>query len=150
MNDIFEKQEKFLNNLKEKYPLLYTQRIWVEYSSGWYKLIEDLSSEIYELYNKWGSKYTEFPYVAQMKEKFGGLRYYMSFAEISEEDYNDLRKIIDKYEALSYKVCEVCSAPGKNDTLEDDYWYTTLCESCREKENISRREKDAAYASNKI
>lgn len=148
--EIFERQDNFLRELKDKYPLLYKQRLWVEFSYGWYDLIRNLSFEIYELYNKWGSKYNEYPYVIQMKEKFGGLRYYMTFGELEEEDYNQLREVVEKYERLSYNVCEICSEPGKNGTLEDDGWYITLCEACKEIEIVKRREKNAAYSSNKI
>ena len=139
--EMFNKQDEFLKELKEKFPRLYPERIWVEYGSGWYELIRSLSKEIYELYDSWGEKYSSVPYVVQMKEKFGGLRYYMwsGESEIEETDYKQLHDLVDKYERLSFTVCESCSKPGKNDVTEPDViWYTTLCEDCRnERKNDS-------------
>ena len=56
----------------------------------------------------------------QIKEKFGGLRFYI--AEGSDEMYN----LIDEAEAKSMKTCQICGEPGK--TIWHHGWLTTLCE----------------------
>ena len=43
----------------------------------------------------------------QVKEKFGGLRFYYS----GGDDY--IRGLVDMAESMSYKTCEVCGSPGK-------------------------------------
>lgn len=58
------------------------------------------------------------PVVSQVKEKFGGLRFYVNVA--TEEHYN----YITFAESLSYKTCEVCGAPGKR---EGQGWISTRC-----------------------
>ena len=64
--------------------------------------------------------------LCQVKEKFGGLRFYINGAS------KECHDIISKYEKLSYETCERCGNPGKpNDTG----WITTLCDECRNKQN---------------
>lgn len=45
--------------------------------------------------------------VAQVKEKFGGLRFYVSGAS------DGLRELIREAEGLSFETCEVCGQPGE-------------------------------------
>lgn len=58
--------------------------------------------------------------VIQVKEKFGGLRFYVG---IAPEWYCDL---IDYYEEQSLKTCEICGKEGKLRT--DLSWMKTLCD----------------------
>lgn len=62
--------------------------------------------------------------IEQIKEKFGGLRFYV--ANVSEEvmDY------IHQVESESETVCENCGNPGK---LYADGWWRTLCIECEDK-----------------
>lgn len=59
------------------------------------------------------------PVAVQVKEKFGGLRFYVNRA--SEKHYN----YINFAESMSYHTCEECGAPGKTYT---DGWHMTLCD----------------------
>jgi hypothetical protein len=59
------------------------------------------------------------PVAVQVKEKFGGLRFYVQAA--TDEHYN----YISFAESMSYRTCEQCGAPGKTYT---DGWHTTLCD----------------------
>ena len=60
------------------------------------------------------------PVAAQVKEKFGGLRFYVNAA--TDDHYN----YISFAENMSYHTCEECGAPG---TLYTDGWHSTLCDS---------------------
>ena len=61
---------------------------------------------------------------AQVKEKFGGLRFYMTL-------YNeDLERDIAEAEKLASKTCESCGAPGKS---RNGGWIKTLCDTCDRK-----------------
>lgn len=62
--------------------------------------------------------------VLQVKEKFGGLRFYVADAPRWLED------MIDQMERLSYHVCERCGKEGK---LRQGDWLKTLCEECNSK-----------------
>jgi hypothetical protein len=59
------------------------------------------------------------PLAVQVKEKFGGLRFYVQAATNKHYDY------ISFAESMSYRTCEVCGTPGKRYT---DGWHKTLCE----------------------
>ena len=59
------------------------------------------------------------PVAVQVKEKFGGLRFYVQAA--TDKHYN----YISFAESMSCRTCEVCGAPGKRYT---DGWHTTLCD----------------------
>lgn len=61
---------------------------------GWHSLLERLIQELQE--NGWDGK------LDQMKAKFGGLRFYISTYE------KNLQDIIYKYEAESFKICQMC------------------------------------------
>lgn len=60
------------------------------------------------------------PVVSQVKEKFGGLRFYVNAATDKHYSY------IIFAESMSYRTCEVCGAPGKRYT---DGWHQVLCET---------------------
>lgn len=60
--------------------------------------------------------------VAQVKEKFGGLRFYIGGA--SMEIHNEIEKV----ENESYKICESCGEPGET---KGNGWIKTLCDECR-------------------
>ena len=59
--------------------------------------------------------------VTDVKEKFGGLRFYVGAAP---EEYDDL---IIEAEEESYTICERCGKPGE---LRPGGWIYTLCDDC--------------------
>jgi len=59
------------------------------------------------------------PVAVQVKEKFGGLRFYVHAATDKHYSY------ISFAESMSYRTCEECGAPGKTYT---DGWHMTLCD----------------------
>ena len=76
--------------------------------------------------------------VLQVKEKFGGLRFYVSGPSLDD--------IIDAAEGQSFHTCEKCGergVTGHDDTGTPKWkattsrtgWRKTLCESCRQKDN---------------
>ena len=60
----------------------------------------------------------EDAHVLQVKEKWGGLRFYVSGT-------TELLDFIDEMEARSLKTCEVCGQPGKP---REGGWIRTLCD----------------------
>jgi len=80
---------------------------------GWYGLLKTLIEE--SINNGWDKE------VCQVKEKFGGLRFYINGAS------SEVHDIIHKYENMSYKICEDCGEPGKERT---GGWIRTLCDNC--------------------
>ena len=81
----------------------------IECGAGWKDLYQPLIDEC----NAKGIA------VAQVKEKFGGLRFYTDGTD------PDLQQKIFAAEAKSYTVCEICGKPG---TPTKGGWIRTLCE----------------------
>lgn len=81
---------------------------------GWNKLIEPLQKKADE----------EGVKVLQIKEKFGGLRFY------TERCSDELNTMINKAEDESYTICEYC---GNSGSLQKGNWLKTLCNDCSDK-----------------
>lgn len=71
--------------------------------------------------------------IYQVKEKYGGLRYYTSFGEI--EDHPEARTIIRDAERRVEHICEVCGVERDDvvtaETSPGSKWLATLCRRCR-------------------
>jgi hypothetical protein len=93
---------------------------------GWVNLVESLVEAI-ERRIKSNRHIPDIPkkiIVLQIKEKFGGLRFYIGGAD--DHTYG----MIYMVEMMSYNMCQFCGKKGK---LYSDWgWYRTLCESCHE------------------
>lgn len=73
----------------------------------------------------------QLPKIVQVKEKFGGLRFYADGCTEAQD------QLISFAETLSAMTCEVCGAPG---TLRTDGWIKCLCDT-HHKERKKRYEK---------
>lgn len=90
----------------------------IECSPGWLQLIDPIIKKCQE---------ENIP-IFQIKEKFGGLRFYAGVGS------QELQQMIDKAEEESYTICEEC---GKSGTRRSEGWIRTLCADCNEKRNCS-------------
>jgi hypothetical protein len=94
-------------------------RIASSVGEGWWPIVEKLDSDLKEIDPDYQ--------VDQVKEKFGGLRYYASYnQEVSEQ----ARKLIGQAEVQASKTCEWCGNPGD---LGGSRWMKTLCGECLKK-----------------
>ena len=100
--------------------LIYDQFPFVQcpLECGWHELIYRAMVEISDLYEDNVDKIS----ISQIKEKYGTLRIYVSTSN------KELDDIIEKYEHLSKRTCEICGAEGK--MLRDEYWIMVRCEDC--------------------
>ncbi|MCL2185988.1 MAG: hypothetical protein FWB86_09085 [Treponema sp.] len=105
--------EKIENSDKPLHPF---ELFGIEHGYGWMGLTLPIIEEV-RLYNK--KNPDNMIKITQVKEKFGGLRIYLS----SMPDY--LQKMICKAEAESEHICEFCGARGKN--IKINGWVWTLC-----------------------
>lgn len=79
-------------------------------------------------------KWKEHPFeVIQVKEKFGGLRFYTNF------ETEEISKLIENAEDKSYITCEECGKPGQ---LRKGGWLLTLCNEHSEGREVFKNEKD--------
>lgn len=95
---------------------------WIGCSRGWYPIIIALDQALvaidpdYELH--------------QVKEKFGGLRYYFGTSEsIAEADRQRMEQLVDEAEERCESTCELCGGPGSRHVTPHG-WYRTLCATC--------------------
>lgn len=102
--------------LIDKYPKLFSsQQFWgFECGDGWYDILDHLCGAIKE-YTYDADNVT----VAQAKEKFGKLRFYLA-----EED-SVIHGMITLAEYMSGHTCEICGKRGKT---RDGSWFVTLCD----------------------
>lgn len=84
--------------------------ILLDVRPGWHPLITTLVEDLGKL--GWDGQ------VCQVKEKFGGLRFYIG------EESDEIHLRINEAEKQSYKICEWCGEPG---TLVKMGWWTTRC-----------------------
>ena len=66
--------------------------------------------------------------ILQVKEKFGGLRYYINTSDDCTNT-DRMYAIIDTIESLSFRICEDCGRPGEE---RKNGWIRTLCDECEE------------------
>ncbi len=77
--------------------------------AGWSSLIDAIYDRL-----------PEDAYIMQIKEKFGGLRFYVT--RVSEE----VQDFIGEMEHKSFEICEFCGSPG---VPRDTGWILTLCDT---------------------
>lgn len=98
---------------------------------GWQPLLDEADRKIRELVDT----YT----VLQIKEKFGGLRFYVSLPEYTDETAaTQVWEIVQQAEEASLLVCEQCGEPAETKQLSG--WLRTLCPQHREEAIRRRRE----------
>lgn len=89
---------------------------------GWHQLIRDMEVDL----NRLSPDYE----LMQVKEKFGGLRYYANFN--TDENAREFLETIHAAEELSFEICEECGQPGEVKPFHG--WLKTLCTECRAKQ----------------
>lgn len=82
-----------------------------EIGKGWHPLVKELIEDLQKL--GWDGT------ILQIKEKFGGLRFYIAGG--SDEVWDR----IERAEKESFTICEECGEPGQ---LRKRSWIRTLCD----------------------
>lgn len=112
--------------LYERYPLIFQERTlpmsqtamcWgICTGDGWFHLLDALCAQLEDSTRQHGSPQA---IAAQVKEKFGTLRFY---TRVSDERQDAM---IDLAEGLSSRICDTCGAPGE---LRRAGWLATRCD----------------------
>lgn len=132
-----EKVIAYNKALVKKYPFLkpyneYTGEEDNSYTSTWLddmprgwrmSFAEKICEELLPVLKK--ADYVDKYKIVQIKEKWAFLRWYDTGAP--EEIYDDIMKIISKYEDISYDTCCNCGKPA---TYESKGWICPYCEDC--------------------
>ena len=131
-----EEYDEFAKRMEERFPKMFARPYGgFCVDKGWWPIIESLCLNI-QHYLDWINKnhdahpVVEQVVVAQIKEKFGGLRFYYDGGD--DRVYGMVRMA----ESWAEHSCEECGAPG---TSGGKGWIKTLCPT-------HRAEADARYA----
>lgn len=64
--------------------------------------------------------------ISQVKEKFGGLRFYWS-CDVKGSPYHEVWGAVNLATSMSFRTCEVCGQPGNCGRSKNSNWIQTLC-----------------------
>jgi len=88
----------------------------VEIPPGWRDLVAECHKQLLQIYPEYK--------LSQVKEKFGGLRYYVG--PIPKDLATQFYATVGEFEDKSYQICQVCGEPGHLQLIGT--WYYTLCQ----------------------
>lgn len=128
--------EKLTQELTSKYPKIFRDGFHFECDDGWFNIIDIFCSCVQNhietrndsiLYRKkqnadCDEEMIEQVQALQIKEKFGGIRLYMSYSD----DFISAAAAFA--ERLSFITCESCGNPGK--PIQPRYWISVKCKEC--------------------
>lgn len=92
------------------------KKLPIECGEGWHDIVWACHRELFRI----DPDYQPL----QIKEKFGGLRYYFNS---SHRDKEIMNMVVDKYEKMSFTICEECGEPGTTARGITTLWIKTLC-----------------------
>ena len=127
--------EEFVKSMETKYPKMFAEPYGgIAVDKGWWPILQALCANIQHHIDWWNKHRDARPVVEQVtvnqiKEKFGGLRFYYSGGD------DAVAGMVRMAEAWADKACETCGSPG---TSGGRGWIKTLCP-------VHRAEADARY-----
>ncbi len=98
-------------SIDQEFPELFSEAFDVCLPQGWTEIARQTCEEIVAI--------DPAARVKQLKEKFGGAQLYL------DTENPDVRRVVDAFEAVSVRVCQVC---GKQGRIRSGSWVRTLCE----------------------
>ena len=132
-----EQYNEFEKYMEEKYPSMFSHlNGGFAIGAGWWQIVKSLCSQI-DSYTKWRNNtrvalLKDNPYghtipdaveevtVVQIKEKFGGLRFYYNGGD------EHISGMVRMAESWASHTCEECGAPGQH---RSGGWIRTLCDT---------------------
>lgn len=125
--------EDLSNRLQAEFPDLYS---WSPYAhqaqdyflgfecgDGWFDILHDLSGKLTQEVKRYYEKYSDDEPVkfrsAQVKEKYGTLRFYMNYST------DEMNQLILEAERKSSRTCEICGKPG---LIDSNGWIQVRCD----------------------
>lgn len=95
------------------------------YWAGWATLLDTLCRRLNAILEEVpGASLT----VEQVKEKFGGLRFYYTGQGVNAEQSKAIDEAIELAEGASEHICQRCGSPDAEQRASG--WIQTLCETC--------------------
>jgi hypothetical protein len=128
--------ETFAKQMEEKYPKMFSTKYGgFAVGKGWYPVLEILCANIQSHIDwkvKQGVEIAQVE-VNQIKEKFGGLRFYYTGGD------DTISGMVRMAEAWADTACETCGGIGKR---RGGGWVRTLCD-LHEAEHQARKQEQA-------
>jgi hypothetical protein len=120
------------NKLFDKYPKIFAQKdLGIDTGDGWYDILDTLCGQI-QNHLKHNLRKDQDPTgvnveAVQVKQKFGGLRFYYNGGD------EFIQGLTSMAEAISNRTCEECGSPATTGTLS--HYTKTQCLRCSACEN---------------
>lgn len=137
MTDEFEKYDAFAKQMEERFPKMFAEPYGgFACGEGWWPILTNLCANI-QHHIDWKNKQSEVVpqvTVAQIKEKFGGLRFYYSGGD------DTIDGMVRMAEAWAGNTCEDCGAPATKQTTG---WIKNVCDKHFEEREALRKERFA-------
>ena len=137
MSDEFEKYDAFAKRMEERFPKMFAEPYGgFCCGEGWWPILTNLCANI-QHHLDWKNKNSEVvPQVTvnQIKEKFGGLRFYYDGGD------DKIQGMVRMAEAWADAVCEDCGAPATKKTTG---WIRNVCDKHFEEREVARKERFA-------
>jgi len=131
-----QEYDEFAQRMETRFPKMFSQPYGgFAVGRGWWPILQALCANIQSHTDWWNKNRETRPVVEQVvveqiKEKFGGLRFYYTGGD------DQISGMVRMAEAWAERSCEECGAPG---TAGGQGWIKTLCPE-------HRAEADAHYA----
>jgi len=122
----YQEYDAFVKQLEETYPAMFSGPYGgISVDTGWWPIIASLCANIQSHTDWWNKNRETRPVVEQVvveqiKEKFGGLRFYYSGGD------EKISGMVTMAEAWASNACEECGAPGIS---RGGGWIKTLCDT---------------------
>jgi hypothetical protein len=134
-----DQYEEFAKRMEERFPKMFSQPYGgFAVGPGWWPIIESLCANIQSRIDWWNQNRETRPVieqvvVEQIKEKFGGLRFYYQGGD------DEIHGMVRMAEAWADHSCEECGSPGKK---RGGGWVKTLCDRHEEERQERLRARE--------
>ena len=136
-----DEYDAFAKRITEAYPKMFSKPYGgFAVGSGWWPIIETLCHQIHN-HVEWKQNQLEKyqrgegcpdVYAKQIKEKFGGLRFYYSGGDATIDG------MVRMAESWAARSCEECGKPGRS---RNGGWIRTLCDEHEEERQAKMKER---------
>lgn len=120
-------KQELQDQLHNDFPDIFPDKMYFECDDGWFHLL-NRTCHLLQSHLDWvreSKPEIEQLVATQIKEKFGGLRFYYR----GGDEY--CRGTVDMAEQMSYRICEVCGDEGRPGSPEKHGWIKTRCSKHR-------------------
>ena len=130
--------EKFAKQMEEKFPKMFANKYGgFAVGKGWYPILEKLCANIQHHIDWQNKNHEKHPVVEQVvveqiKEKFGGLRFYYQGGD------DNVHGMVRMAESWADVACEECGGIGQR---RGGGWVRTLCDLHEQERNIRIEEQ---------